>query len=104
MYRPSFLHPLFFLLITSNSHPFLSALADALTLLGIKPVYHMRDVRKNDHTEAWQVLLARKIDGGPINVEDFDAIIGEYAVLSLFPYPLSIPILFSLLSINPRIM
>jgi hypothetical protein len=40
----------------------------------------MRNVRKNSHNEAWLTLLQRKIDGLPVTREDFDDIIGDYAV------------------------
>jgi hypothetical protein len=43
----------------------------------------MRDVRKNSHNEAWLSLLQRKTNGLPITVEDFDAIIGDYAIFPI---------------------
>ena len=40
----------------------------------------MRDVRKNEHNAAWQALLERKLAGDKITTEDFDAILGNFAV------------------------
>jgi hypothetical protein len=90
MYLPCFFYfPSLSLIAVVNLHShFITALADALPLLGINPVYHMRDVRRNGHNEAWRILLQRKLDGHPITVEDFDAILGSYAV---HPLPLSFP-------------
>ncbi|PMD31541.1 hypothetical protein L207DRAFT_442099 [Hyaloscypha variabilis F] len=61
------------------------SLADALPILGIKPIYHMRDVRKNEHNAAWQALLERKLAGDKITTEDFDAILGNFAGTTDWP-------------------
>jgi len=61
------------------------SLADALPLLGIAPIYHMRDVRKNSHQDAWDTLLSAKKAGKPITTEDFDAILGPYAGVTDWP-------------------
>jgi Sulfotransferase domain len=70
-----------------NSFSFHAALADVLAILGISPVYHQREVRKNSHSEAWAELLSRKKAGRPITVEDFDTILGSFAVFPLIVLP-----------------
>jgi hypothetical protein len=84
--------PYIYLLLSISTkrfiHIFFPALADALPLIGISPIYHMRDVRKNGHQDAWNTLLSAKKEGKPISTEDFDAILGSYAVYLLLPFPI----------------
>lgn len=63
------------------------ALADALTILGIAPVYHMRDVGKNKHQDLWVEAIEAKFEGkGPAWTRDeFDRILSGYEVC--YPHP-----------------
>ncbi|KAI0014076.1 P-loop containing nucleoside triphosphate hydrolase protein [Xylariaceae sp. FL0662B] len=63
------------------------SLADALALLGIAPVYHMREVGKNHHQRLWIEALEAKFEGKgePWNREKFDQILGGYEALSDHP-------------------
>ncbi|OTB08604.1 hypothetical protein M426DRAFT_7343 [Hypoxylon sp. CI-4A] len=63
------------------------SLADALEQLGIKPVYHMREVGKNQHQALWIEALDAKFEGRgePYNRERFDQILGPYEGLADYP-------------------
>lgn len=61
----------------------MTALADALMLIGYEKVYHMREVRKNDHVSAWNDLLDKKFggEGQPsIKRDELEAILRDYDV------------------------
>lgn len=59
----------------------LLALAYALIHLGISPVYHMREVGKNQHAPMWAKAIEDKFeDGKPWGREEFDRAMGEYEV------------------------
>ncbi|KAF5965410.1 hypothetical protein FCOIX_12975 [Fusarium coicis] len=40
------------------------SLADALAILGISPIYHMREIGKNNHADLWTALMYEKFDKG----------------------------------------
>jgi len=61
------------------------SLSEALPLLGISPVYHMKDVRKNSHTDLWSSLFEAKQAGKPISTEQFDEILGSWAGTTDWP-------------------
>ncbi|KAI1414668.1 hypothetical protein F5Y13DRAFT_13479 [Hypoxylon sp. FL1857] len=64
------------------------SLADALERLGISPVYHMREVGKNNHQALWIEALDAKFEGRgePFNTrEKFDQILGSYEALADYP-------------------
>ncbi|KAF4618402.1 hypothetical protein G7Y89_g14901 [Cudoniella acicularis] len=65
----------------------LSALADALGLLGYKKVYHMRDVGKNQHQTKWIEALEAKFEGKgkDFGREEFDSFLSDYDCLSDYP-------------------
>ncbi|KAK8081805.1 hypothetical protein PG996_000586 [Apiospora saccharicola] len=57
------------------------SLAEALEQLGISPIYHMREVGKNQHALLWTEAIETKFEGGvPWGCEEFDRILGEYEV------------------------
>ncbi|KAK8056558.1 hypothetical protein PG993_001785 [Apiospora rasikravindrae] len=61
-----------------------SAFAEALIYLGISPVYHVREVGKNQHaplwTEAIEAIFEENMSWGR---EEFDSVMGEYEVVSI---------------------
>ncbi|KAE8447045.1 hypothetical protein EG329_011180 [Mollisiaceae sp. DMI_Dod_QoI] len=63
------------------------SLADALILLGITPVYHMREVRKNGHEKYWLPLLEAKYSdpSRPISRAQFDEFLGDFAGVTDIP-------------------
>lgn len=63
----------------------IAALADALTQLGISPIYHMREVGKNKHQAAWIEAIEAKYEGQgePYGREQFDKILGDFEVRQL---------------------
>ncbi|KYG47608.1 hypothetical protein M433DRAFT_132856 [Acidomyces richmondensis BFW] len=66
----------------------MTALADALMLIGYEKVYHMREVRKNDHVSAWNDLLDKKFggEGQPsIKRDELEAILRDYDATSDAP-------------------
>ena len=59
------------------------AIADALIKLGISPVYHMREVRKNNYEDLWIQALQAKFEnqGEPwTTAADFDSILNNFQV------------------------
>jgi Sulfotransferase domain len=57
-----------------------------LIKLGISPIYHMREVSKNNHVELWIQALEAKFgkEGVPWTTKgDFDRILGHYEVSTL---------------------
>lgn len=67
-----------------------AALASALELLGIGPIYHMKHVAKSGHAKPWiqayEIKYEDKRDAGSLDVEFFDGMLGEYAV-NIIPLP-----------------
>ncbi|KAK8124659.1 uncharacterized protein PG998_000418 [Apiospora kogelbergensis] len=64
------------------------SLADALIHLGISPVYHMREVGKNQHAPMWAKAIEDKFeDGKPWGREEFDRVMGEYEGKGLADFP-----------------
>ncbi|KAI1082310.1 P-loop containing nucleoside triphosphate hydrolase protein [Whalleya microplaca] len=63
------------------------SLANSLARLGITPVYHMREVGKNNHQGLWLEALEAKFEGKgePWNREKFDQILGGFEALSDIP-------------------
>ncbi|KAK4549440.1 hypothetical protein LTR36_006437 [Oleoguttula mirabilis] len=64
------------------------SIADAVQQLGHGPVYHMRDVGKLTHLQAWIKLLDKKFPGSPddpIRTEELDEILAPYNTLADFP-------------------
>ncbi|ORY69830.1 uncharacterized protein BCR38DRAFT_93701 [Pseudomassariella vexata] len=63
------------------------SLADALAYLDISPVYHMREVGKNNHQALWIEALEAKFDGKgqPFNRAKFDQILDEFEALADYP-------------------
>ncbi|CAJ2506430.1 Uu.00g005600.m01.CDS01 [Anthostomella pinea] len=80
----------------TGAHNYTQAIADALQLLGIAPVYHMREVGKNNHQDLWVEALDAKFEGKgePFDRERFDQILGKYEISS--------PSSFSTFSQSPR--
>lgn len=60
----------------------MSALADALILLGYHSVYHMREVRIRGHTQHWINAIEAKYENkGPVyGRREYDAFLGNYMV------------------------
>ena len=57
------------------------AIADALQLLGYSKIYHMREVPKNDHQNAWTAALKAKFEGeGTFGKAELDVILRGYEV------------------------
>jgi hypothetical protein len=65
--------------IRSNS---CTALADALHILGIGPIYHMRETMRDGHKDTWARALEAKYDGKgkPFGKEELDELLGDFAV------------------------
>ncbi|KAH7019479.1 hypothetical protein EDB80DRAFT_700928 [Ilyonectria destructans] len=63
------------------------SLADALELLGISPVYHMREVGKNGHAGLWMAALEErtKPDGTPWTRAQFEQILGGFQAVADYP-------------------
>ncbi|KAF5610085.1 nad dependent epimerase [Fusarium tjaetaba] len=65
------------------------SLADALAILGISPIYHMREVDKNGHADVWTALLYEKFDndGSPTPPEDslVPVLLKDYKGVSDYP-------------------
>ncbi|KAK5127182.1 hypothetical protein LTR85_008543 [Meristemomyces frigidus] len=66
------------------------SIADAVEQLGYRPVYHMRDVAKNGHQEAWKRLLDKKFAGptassDEVGAEELEQILSPYSALADFP-------------------
>lgn len=61
------------------------ALADALSELGISPIYHMREVGKNGHAQFWIEALEAKYEGKEhaLDRNEFDKVLAEYQASSL---------------------
>ncbi|CZR55777.1 uncharacterized protein PAC_05665 [Phialocephala subalpina] len=79
--------PLSQILKLQNINETLTALADALALLGITPIYHMREVKKNGHEKYWLPLLEVHFANPPrpISKEDFDEFLGDFAGVTDIP-------------------
>jgi len=58
------------------------ALADALIQLGITPIYHMREVGKNNHQALWTDAIESKFEGNgkPWRRDEFEQILSGYEV------------------------
>ncbi|KAK8049281.1 hypothetical protein PG994_011011 [Apiospora phragmitis] len=64
----------------------LSALAEALIHLGISPVYHVREVGKNQHTPLRTEAIGAMFEvDSPWGREEFDKILDEYEGLADYP-------------------
>ncbi|KAF5723494.1 hypothetical protein FMUND_1818 [Fusarium mundagurra] len=63
------------------------SLADALAILGISPIYHMREVGKNNHADLWTALLYEKFtkDGSPQPPGDLLKILSNYEGVADYP-------------------
>ncbi|KAF7552452.1 hypothetical protein G7Z17_g4295 [Cylindrodendrum hubeiense] len=63
------------------------SLADALELLGISPVYHMREVGKNGHAGLWMAALDAKAEPGaaPWTRSQFDQILNGFQGVADYP-------------------
>ncbi|KAG5797187.1 hypothetical protein H9Q69_003796 [Fusarium xylarioides] len=63
------------------------SLADALEILGISPIYHMREVGKNSHADLWTALLDEKFstDGFSQPPGDLLKILSNYKGVSDYP-------------------
>ncbi|KAF4951372.1 hypothetical protein FGADI_7570 [Fusarium gaditjirri] len=63
------------------------SLADALAILGISPIYHMREVGKNNHADLWTALIYEKFstDGSPQPPSDLLTILSNYKGVSDYP-------------------
>ncbi|KAJ5618926.1 hypothetical protein N7510_002910 [Penicillium lagena] len=63
------------------------SLADALAELGQGPIYHMRDVSKNNHQGQWITALEAKFEGrgNPFGRKEFEGFLGDFAGVSDFP-------------------
>ncbi|KAF5568814.1 hypothetical protein FPHYL_2621 [Fusarium phyllophilum] len=63
------------------------SLADALEILGISPIYHMREVGKNNHADLWTALLYEKFstDGFSQPPGDLLKILSNYKGVSDYP-------------------
>lgn len=61
-------------------------------MLGIGPIYHMREVGKNNHRETWIKALEAKFEGKgkPFEKEDFDELLGDFAVSSFRIFSVSL--------------
>lgn len=59
------------------------ALADALAELGQGPIYHMRDVAKNNHQRQWIAALEAKFEGrgSPFGRKEFEGFLGGFTVI-----------------------
>lgn len=57
------------------------AIAEALEILGYKPIYHMKEVGKNQHQRQWIAALEAKYEGnGEFGKEDWERLLDGYAV------------------------
>ncbi|KAH7157773.1 P-loop containing nucleoside triphosphate hydrolase protein [Dactylonectria estremocensis] len=61
------------------------SLADALDLLGISPVYHMREVGKHGHAELWMAALEAKQSGIPWTRAQFNQMLGGFQAAADYP-------------------
>ncbi|CAI4211901.1 unnamed protein product [Parascedosporium putredinis] len=63
------------------------SLADALAILGIAPVYHMRDVGKNKHQDLWVEAIEAKFEGKGTawTRDEFDRILSGYEAVADYP-------------------
>ncbi|KAF5643123.1 nad dependent epimerase [Fusarium sp. NRRL 52700] len=63
------------------------SLADALAILGISPIYHMREVGKNNHADLWTALIYEKFekDGSPQPSGDLLTILSNYQGVADYP-------------------
>lgn len=63
------------------------SLAEALTILGYSPIYHMREVRKNDHEKYWIAALEAKFEGRgkQFGRTDFDEFLQNWAGVTDIP-------------------
>jgi hypothetical protein len=73
-------HPLFPLSSPSSlTRP--QALAEALEILGISPIYHMREVAVNAHQALWISAIRAKFEQGQtLTKQDFDQILSDFEV------------------------
>ena len=64
-----------------------TALADALAILGISPIYHMREVGKNNHADLWTALLYEKFGayGSSLPPSDLTTILSNYKGVADYP-------------------
>lgn len=58
------------------------ALADALSELGVSPIYHMREVGKSGHAQLWTQALEAKYEGKGASWErqDFEQMLAGFQV------------------------
>ncbi|KAF7985880.1 hypothetical protein HWV62_43754 [Athelia sp. TMB] len=63
------------------------SLADALQILGIGPIYHMREVGKSGHAPAWTTAFEVKYEAkaGQLDARVFDELLGNFAGVSDIP-------------------
>ncbi|KAK1758273.1 hypothetical protein QBC47DRAFT_374170 [Echria macrotheca] len=63
------------------------SLADALIQLGISPIYHMREVGKNQHQALWIEAIDAKFEGigAPWKREDFERILSGFQGVADYP-------------------
>ncbi|VZH91427.1 unnamed protein product [Fusarium fujikuroi] len=68
-------------------HVFDGTLADALAILGISPIYHMREVGKNNHADLWTALLYEKFGayGSSLPPSDLITILSNYKGVADYP-------------------
>ncbi|EWG54117.1 hypothetical protein FVEG_12409 [Fusarium verticillioides 7600] len=63
------------------------SLADGLAILGISPIYHMREVGKNNHADLWTALMYQKFDkdGSSQRQGDLVTILSNYKCVADYP-------------------
>ncbi|KAF5592299.1 uncharacterized protein FSUBG_10192 [Fusarium subglutinans] len=62
------------------------SLTDALAILGISPIYHMREVGKNNHADLWTALIHEKFGtDGSSHPTDLLTILSNYKGVSDYP-------------------
>ncbi|KAF5603308.1 hypothetical protein FPCIR_1504 [Fusarium pseudocircinatum] len=63
------------------------SLADALAMLGISPIYHMREVGKNNHAGLWTALMYEKFDkdGSSQSMGDLVIVLSNYEGVADYP-------------------
>ena len=67
---------------------FSSALSDALTKLGIGPIYHMREVGERDHQALWISAVSAKFEGAGApwtTRDDFDRVFAGFDGVADYP-------------------
>ncbi|KAH8594663.1 hypothetical protein B0O99DRAFT_687441 [Bisporella sp. PMI_857] len=63
------------------------SLSDGLQTLGYSPIYHMREVKKHGHVDAWLAAFQAKFGGKgtPLGCQEFDDILGDWAGITDIP-------------------